>query len=221
MTASTVAALPRVRVMFDVNVYLDLAQLFQVAPADLSASFGQALRRFSDLGVYPHPCYRDDNRPIDSLRATALACDLGAAKVTATAARRAEPGWAVCVSDHIVTTVLYKLQHGDNFGWPAAEAGRFIRSVVVPMARRTSGAYVKVVDPLHCPPLDREDGLVMASAIAAQAMLLVTCDGPFVEESCQLGVTVEFCNQFIDRVLRSRRASDARSVGRQLGWHSR
>lgn len=77
MTASTVAALPRVRVMFDVNVYLDLAQLFQVAPADLSASFGQALRRFSDLGVYPHPCYRDDNRPIDSLRATALACGVG------------------------------------------------------------------------------------------------------------------------------------------------
>lgn len=120
--------------MFDVNVYLDIADLFGCAPADLASSVAQALRRFADIDTYPHPCHPLDLRNVDSLRAVALACGLGDGTGPAATAAQDGPAWSIAISNHIAATVMYKLKHGENYGaengWDDDEAKLFVKNVL-------------------------------------------------------------------------------------------
>lgn len=205
--------------MFDVNVYLDLAELFGGPVTDLPATVAYALQRHGDRDNYPHPAFPDGHRTVDSLRAVALAARLGVSPAHRWTLTAAQTPWEICLSDHLLTTIDYKLRTGKGFGWSASDAQAFLRSVVVPLTTRTAGTIVRVTAPVHTPPLDHEDGRVLGGAIDASAQLLVTCDSTFVDESGTNGVAIEFPNQFIDRNLQYRRPLDPRSVARQLGWN--
>ena len=169
--------------MFDVNVYLDLADLFGGPVRDINTTFSYALRRHADRDTYPHPAYLDDHRAVDSLRAVALAAHLGVIPDDTWLSTAVQPHWAIGMSDHLLATIDYQLRLNPNYKWPPSDADEFIRTVVIPLTQRTGGGYVRVGQELHSPPLDKEDGRVLAGAVATSTQLLVTCDGEFVDES--------------------------------------
>jgi hypothetical protein len=206
------------RVLFDVNVYLDLAELFGMPVIAIESAVSYALLKNRNED---HPCYPAGLRPVDSLRAVALAAGIGVSQEYVPTS--AGLSWEICLSNHIVATTLYKLTDPTaQFKWPLQDAEEFRDGVVLALHKRTRksvGRYAKVTVPVGVPPLeDDEDGLVMASALATGAGLLVTCDGPFVNQNDQLGASIEFPDNFIDRNWRLRKNLDSTSVGRQLGW---
>lgn len=168
-------------VVFDVNIYLDAARLAGEPYAHTRLT--DALISCRDVPP-PHPDAR-----IDSARALEIA----------------KSGWLVhdtqplqvWTSDHINALVRHKASQPDDpalidedrgLGWSMASAQLLLESAVWPVVAGSGGDSVGDLRiPERTPPLDHEDGLVMATVLAAADAdivcdkLLVTRDRRFVE----------------------------------------
>lgn len=173
-------------VVFDVNVYLDAARLVG-APFQMS--------RVSDIlarekrRMPPHPDAR-----VDSARALVIA----RSGILARPQRL-----QVWTSDHINALVRLKAHQPDDealfpedrgLGWSEEHAQALLDDLVWPTVLESSGDTVGDLRyPEHSPPLDHEDGFVMATAKAAADgdvvcdKILVTRDRSFAEKMKDVG----------------------------------
>lgn len=166
-------------VVFDVNVYLDVASL---VGSPFSWEAFDALAASAGSATVPHP----DNQAYDSLRAIA-ACLSGTFAGTETV--------EVCTNDHIENMVHAKAQHpiqpapgSDHrgLGWTRADAGSLLKRLVWDTVDRSNGQCVPSYTPDGHPPLDHEDGMVYGACkyIAGDDPLAtvycVTHDGGFL-----------------------------------------
>jgi len=147
----------RVLVVFDVNIYLDLARLLG-DPFSWDA-FEAALAIHA---TEPNPPPTDAR--IDSLRAIA---SLRSGQSPSGVRRE------VWTSDHINGTAAYKLHQSPQaadprdrgLGWSVNSAQAFLDELVWGIVDQTDGDSVgEILDTFGSPPLDREDGRVLATA---------------------------------------------------------
>lgn len=137
-------------VVFDVNVYLDVARLLE-APFSW-AGFSAAAAQHARTSV-PHP---SDPR-VDSLRAVA-ACQSGVLA--------GDDPLEVWTSAHIDRLVRAKAQQpvsqgsGTGLGWSPEHAQALVADLVYGIVEDSSGGTLGDVTPDGNPPLDHEDGLV-------------------------------------------------------------
>ncbi|MFC4951253.1 hypothetical protein [Pseudonocardia sp. GCM10023141] len=144
---------PRHVVVFDCNVYLDVASVL-AAPFDWAA-FDAAVARLAKAPV-PHPT----DPALDSLRAVA-GCTSGrfAGKETL----------EVWTSAHIDATVRSKAKHPSipdprtgyrGLGWSQSDAQGLVDELIHGATERSDGGTLGNCIPDGNPPLDHEDGLV-------------------------------------------------------------
>ena len=147
----------RVLVVFDVNIYLDVARLLG-DPFTWDA-FDAALAVHATESS-PHPT---DAR-IDSLRAIA---SLRSGQSPSGVRRE------VWTSDHINLTAAYKLSQSAQapdirdrgLGWSAKSAQAFVDELIWGIVDQTDGESVgEIIGSYGSPPLDHEDGRVLATA---------------------------------------------------------
>lgn len=166
-------------VVFDVNVYLDVAFLTG-APFSWE-SFDEIAASIARVPV-PHA-----NGAYDSLRAIAT-CQSGIFAGSETA--------EVFTNDHIEDMVHAKAQHPvvpapgsdlKGLGWNRSDADALLEGFVWEVCDRSSGGCVKIEVPDGKPPLDHEDGMVygackyLAGEYPLAKVYCVTRDRPFLE----------------------------------------
>lgn len=148
---------PRALVVFDVNVYLDVARI--LGPTSTLDTFLElAVKHAND----PLPHHRD--AALDSLRALAISKSGNYA-----------PGvrLEIWFGQHLDDTTYFKLIQGTSagdhqedrgFGWSADDANDFMERLVEPFWK-DADTFV-AGDPIgyETPPLDHEDGCVYATA---------------------------------------------------------
>ncbi|MBN7559866.1 hypothetical protein [Mycobacteroides abscessus] len=167
---------PPAVVVFDVNIYVDLAELIE-QPFDWGKLEAAAAGYWND----PLPHHR--NARYDSLRAVLMSKSghVGTGE-------RLE----VWTSEHIDNLVIKKVQQKavdtTNSAWTPRNAmdlhDELVNTLVYDMTR--GGSVGRVLDPLNHPPLDHEDGCVMRTVESAGDMpesprYCITRDGPFRE----------------------------------------
>jgi hypothetical protein len=172
---------PPAIVVFDVNIYVDLAELI-AQPFEWEKLEAAAAGHWGD--TLPH----NDNARYDSLRAVLMSKsgDVGTGETL-----------EVWTSKHIDDLVISKVNERaiDTAGdaWTRANAVDFhdqlVNTLVFDMTR--GGSAGRVPDPLNNPPLDWEDGCVMRTAVSAgdvpeSPRYCVTRDEPF-REACRKG----------------------------------
>jgi len=151
------------RVIYDVNVYLDVAE--QLGPAFA----WESLPPLTSVRSHPH---------------------LGAqfALSIAREAHFAGPlPLELWTSTHITDLLLRKLS--SILAWKRDDAEWFTQEML-DEAYRSKGAELSVHIARQSPPLDHEDGLVFATAVAAHADYLVTSDKDFTPVDQRNGVYV-------------------------------
>lgn len=174
--------------VFDINVWVDVACELGKSPTPTTRKALEAL-----LSTRPRP---DWKRPeTDSLR-----CWLMAASGEFISALEA----SVCVSEYMLGVLLTKLTQPVDGptpetrgkGWTIETAEDFIEDAVFSFARtpKQIGEPEPTGAELH-PPLDYEDGMVLACAKAAGAHYLVTADTDFntVRNHRNLSGTLTIC----------------------------
>ena len=194
-------------VVFDVNVYLDVASL--VGPPFTWEKL-QGVAVTHQLSALPHPT---DPR-VDSVRALAVS----------QGARFAGPEpLQVWTSDHIDDLVVRKASQPRQaptpelrgLGWSLADAEDLLTNLVDELVyERTEGGRVSIVGVDGNPPLSHEDACVFTTALYAAVDVLppsikycVTCDGPFRKaQGLNPNVTVLYPHEFVAMVRRSRQA---------------
>lgn len=150
-------------VVFDCNVYLDVAKL--VGSPFSMQEFSAIISRELSAPV-PHP-----DRYVDSARALAM---VQRGYFVRQGSHR-EP-LAVWYSQHLIDTTRYKAclprqgrsdyqtTIGDyGLGMCESQAGRVVDDLIVGVANKTGGSFVQVDIPVGNPPLDHEDGMVYAA----------------------------------------------------------
>lgn len=169
-------------IVFDVNVYLDVAELLG-APFTWD-KFSEAAARLIDEPV-PHP----RRAAVDSLKAIA-SCTSG----------MFVPGEPLHVytSDHIERMVHGKAMQSPTpdpstgyrgLGWSAAAADTLVDYLIAGVVQKSHGGRAVVDVPDGNPPLDHEDGMVFGACrkLAGDDPLCrsycVTRDKPFIEAS--------------------------------------
>lgn len=168
-------------VVFDVNIYLDAARLTE-APFSMS-TLSDILAREKGIGP-PHP-----DQQVDSARALVIARSGILARP-----QRLE----VWTSDHINALVRLKARQPNDdallpedrgLGWTEEQAQDLLDDLVWPVVQDSAGDTVgDLRHPEHSPPLDHEDGMVMATSKAAADgdivcdRILVTRDRRFVDK---------------------------------------
>ncbi|SEB99142.1 hypothetical protein SAMN04489844_1464 [Nocardioides exalbidus] len=194
-------------VVFDVNIYLDVARLIG-APFNTSA-LSDALARENGKPA-PH---RDPK--VDSARALVIA------RSGFLAGTQRLEAWT---SDHINALVRHKAKQLDDeallpedrgLGWTAEHAQGLLDDLLWQVIEGSGGDTVgNLRYPEHSPPLDHEDGMVLATALAAADgdlvcdRILVTRDRRFIEKCAELGhPRVMHPSQFV--MLASRARSQA------------
>lgn len=204
-------------VVFDVNVFLDVADL-------LGRSFNW--EDFSAVAAthINGPCPDPTDSRIDSLRSLAL-CTSGALTPNG-------PAVEVWTSSHIDHLIVHKLsQSADGptpeltgFGWDLTDAEDFLDQLVYGLVFDTShgGTVGEVLIPTGHPPLSYEDGLVFRTAIEAgdqaSGRLLkycVTNDREFRKAEPNLSSEVLILYPY-EWVLFVRQARTKAAVGRML-----
>lgn len=205
-------ALPPVVVVFDVNIYVDIAGLV-ASPfnwADFTSVAGQVMN---------HPAPHNENAAYDSLRAVAM---------SATGQVGTGEALEVWTSEHIDKLTISKVRSEvvDRTGAPWSEEhavnfhDELVNTLVFDLTR--GGSVGRILDPADSPPLDHEDGCVMRTAIAAGAVVesrryCVTRDGPFrtafLEEQLEPSVEVLYPSEWIEILRRARRPSWRRMLG--------
>jgi hypothetical protein len=155
VSTAVVPELPPQRhvVVFDCNVYLDVASL--LGPPYSEDDFSGTVARLVGVPV-PHP----SAHAFDSMRAIA-ACASGILV--------GEEPLEVWSSNHINDVVAYKAAESTvprpgsdlkGLGWSAADAAALVQDLVLPLVAKTQGSVIPVLIPDGTPPLDHEDGLV-------------------------------------------------------------
>ena len=198
---SGTAAASCVAVVFDVNVYLDVAELlgepFSWEKFDIAAARYHAV-----------PLNGPD-RKIDSLRALA---------VTQSGKFAGRVPLQVWTSEHIDNLVDLKAsqpQEGEcpedrGLGWSQENAAALVDDLVWAIVFDKSGGYTcgNVEIPYGTPPLSHEDGLVYSTARQCcddQAMrYCVTSDRSFRTSRLPGDITVLYPHEWVDFVRRSR-----------------
>lgn len=165
--------------MFDVNIYLDVARL-------CGAPFNRS--RYNDMLIsqkgIPAP-HRDPR--VDSARCLEIA------RSGMFARPQSLQAWT---SAHIAATLRFKAQQEDDpslkdedrgLGWSPEDAQGLVDDLMWPVILGSGGDTVGDLRAEHSPPLDHEDGLVMAAAKACHDAdivvdrILVTRDRRFAE----------------------------------------
>lgn len=140
-------------VVFDCNVYLDVARLLG-PPYSWGALTGAAARTARE--PVPHP----SDRAYDSLRAIAV-CQSGRLA--------GDEGLEVWTNAHIEATVRYKAQQSTTpdpgtgyrgLGWGEADAQTLIDDLIGTIIADSNGGTLGATVPDSNPPLDYEDGMV-------------------------------------------------------------
>lgn len=193
-------------VVFDVNVYLDVAGL--LGPPFSWEKFQELAAQTS---VAPLPNHGD--RRVDSLRAIA-ACSGGRFA--------GQDRLEVWTSDHIDRLVELKATQplvGDRaedrgLGWSSDDAQNLLVDLVDELVyEKTEGGSVALVGIEGRPPLDHEDACVFTTAVGAAGDIVppsikycVTRDANFrTAEGLNPNVTVLYPYEFVQLVRRSRR----------------
>lgn len=168
------------RVVFDCNVYLDVAQLLG-APFSWAAFDELVAQQVAEPN--PHP----QGRAYDSLRAIAV-CRSGQFA--------GSMPLEVWTSDHIDETVIYKARQSTTpdpgsgyrgLGWNRGDAETLIRELIDGITTSSNGGTLGRQAADGDPPLDHEDGLVYGACRALVAdnpnakVYCVTNDGGFIE----------------------------------------
>lgn len=148
-------------VVFDVNIYLDIADL--LGPPFTWVAFSAATAQHSN---YPLP-NRADGR-VDSLRAVAV-CQSGRFA--------ASHPLAVWTSAHIDSLVRRKA--AERLGWTYTEAQHLVDLLVHGIMTDSDGGTLGLMLPYGNPPLDHEDGMVYAACRDA-----MDADDVLVERFC-------------------------------------
>jgi hypothetical protein len=118
-------------------------------------------------------------------------------------------GLIPCLSGHVVNTALRKLMdppEEDGLGWDDDDAADFMQAVIDAFYE-VDGIDVDVDAPRHSPLLDYEDGMVVASAIKAEAHYLITKDNDF-----RAAVVGKYGLEVMSPLAFLRRLSDHRSL---------
>jgi hypothetical protein len=193
-------------VVFDVNVYLDVAELLG-APFTWQ-KFNEAAAKYQST-----PLQRADRR-VDSLRALALA----------TTGRFAGPhALQVWTSDHIDGLVATKAaqplvaDHPDDkgLGWSDEDAERLVDDLVWTLVYDKSGggACQNIEIPYGSPPLSHEDGIVYRTAEQCgeegAIRYCVTNDREFRMAELPGDIAVLYPHEWISLVRKSRFAASA------------
>ena len=192
-------------VVFDVNVYLDVADL--LGPPFTWEKFNAAAARYQAT-----PVGRD--RRVDSLRSLALT----------TTGRFAGPHLLqVWTSDHIEELVATKASqpaiadHPDDrgLGWTADEADDLVEDLIWAIVYDKSGGgrCPNVEIPYGCPPLSHEDGIVYRTAEQCgedgAIRYCVTSDTQFRCAVLPGAITVLYPREWVALVRKSRFAASA------------
>lgn len=155
---------PPAVVVFDVNIYVDIAGLV-AQPFEWDKLEAVALGRWAD--PLPHP---SDAR-FDSLRAVLMS------KSGRVGETRTSESLEVWTSSHIDELVVKKVHEkatdATGASWTLANAEHFLDALVYDLIFEFTygGTVGKVISPLNNPPLDYEDGLVMRTALEAGAVI--------------------------------------------------
>ena len=197
-------------VVFDVNVYLDVARL--LGPPFTWEAFQEAAAR---LGGTSKP---GRNRREDSLRAISV-CTSGKF-----AGRQQLQVWT---SAHIDALVRLKAHQADDpalydedrgLGWSLDDSQGLVDDLIWTVVEQSHGDTVGIVMPRNNPPLDHEDGLVYAAAReCADADVLcerwcVTNDAGFLRASLPEYVRVVSPEVFLRTVISARTAISTRAM---------
>jgi hypothetical protein len=192
-------------VVYDVNVYLDVAEL-------LGSPFSWS--KFNDAAaLHQSTPLRGPDRRVDSLRALALA----------TTGRFAGPQpLQVWTSDHIDGLVATKAcqpliaEHPDDrgLGWTRAQAEDLVEDLVWDLVFGMSGGgSLDVTTSYGSPPLSHEDGLVYRTAercgLEKTIRYCVTNDKQFRQAELPGSIDVLYPHEWILLVRRSRFAASA------------
>jgi len=188
---------PRALVVFDVNVYLDVARLMVG-----NFSWDDFLKRASQHASDPNP--HTLNAQIDSLRALAISLT-----------GRYEPDCALEVwfGRHLDDTTFHKLtqaiEGGElpedcGLGWSDDDANDFLDNFVTRIRKDNSGGFIEGEPVAYkSPPLDHEDGCVLATANLAGTedfsyeKFCVTRDRGFRTASLKTEITVMYPHEWV------------------------
>lgn len=193
-------AAPSNAVVFDVNVYLDVAEL--LGPPFTWEKFATAAARYRGLPL------NGQDRRIDSLRAIAVATS---GKFTTHVPLQ------VWTSDHIDDLVALKAgQPKDGgcpedcgLGWSPDDAAALVDDLVWDLVYDKSGggACRNVEIPYGSPPLSHEDGIVYRTAEQCGDEAIkycVTNDRTFRTADLPGDITVLYAYEWVDLIRRSR-----------------
>jgi hypothetical protein len=197
-------------VVFDVNVYLDVAEL--LGPPFTWQKFNQA------AATHQSTILRGSDRRIDSLRALALA----------TTGRFAGPDalqvWTSAHIDGLVATKAaqpLEAAHPDDrgLGWSEDDAEDLVDDLIWTLVYDKSGggACRNIEIPYGCPPLSHEDGIVYRSAEQCgddgASRYCVTNDRHFRQAALPGAIQVLYPHEWILLVRKSRFAASAPRPG--------
>jgi hypothetical protein len=173
---------PPAVVVFDVNIYVDLAGLI-AQPFDWGKLDAAAATHWND--PLPHP----DDAKFDSLRAV-LMSKTGYVK-SGQSGERIEIWTCEQIDDLVVTKVRDEAIDTDGNPWTQANAERLLDQLVYGLVFDITGGGTvgRILDPLNNPPLDYEDGCVMRTAessgdVVESSRYCITRDRPF-REACR------------------------------------
>ncbi|MDG5769289.1 hypothetical protein [Mycolicibacterium fortuitum] len=173
---------PPAVVVFDVNIYVDLAGLI-TQPFEWDKLEAAAVGHWND--ALPHPT---DAR-FDSLRAV-LMSKTGQVGPSGSS-ERLEVWTSEHIDDLVVKKVHENVTDAAGRGWTQANAEDLLEKLVYDLVFDFThgGTAGRVLDPLNHPPLDREDGCVMRTAASSGDVLespryCVTRDREF-REACR------------------------------------
>jgi len=195
------------RVVPDVNVLLDVPRLS-------GAPFSWAAFDAVTTAVRSNRLPARGALEVDGLRTVAIIRSGLFTRLHTSTGRTYEIRMALYTSDHILDTAFTKLTQSPNardprdrgLGWTDADANDYLNAIEDVVG--SSGGHV-VPGPAyaqHAPPLDHEDGLVMASALACDAHYLVTHDRSFIGEHAKYrGQVIVHPSQFVRLVQQQRR----------------
>lgn len=157
MADTSAASDERVLVVFDVNIYLDVARLLG-SPFTWDAFDAAIAVHATEPNPHPTDARIDSLRSIASVRSGRSPSGL----------RR-----EVWTSDHINLTAAYKLNQSASapdirdrgLGWSPDAAQAFVDDLIWGIVDQTDGESVgEIVSAYGSPPLDHEDGRVFATA---------------------------------------------------------
>lgn len=139
-------------VVFDINVYLRIAEVLGKDRCTLERLVGEA--KNTPLGL---------SNPTRHQAATiTVAWSLGRRFVNGSDMRVFASTWIESGVRHLAGSSPWGPDKG--LGWTLEQADRIVTKFLIPLQRHTGGGTVGDVEPLGRPPLSRDDGQVLAAA---------------------------------------------------------